>query len=446
MDVKSIFTIQKLYIAFEIFAFSMILPYLARHFCATQIATGFLVLFLVPLPLIFFSRKIMTEQFMFFAFLIRLLCLFIFFVTPSLALMYVYFFFIGLNTFFFWVPYNIRYFVFSHKMNRATSAGHFIIVGPILNSFIPLLSGYIVTRWGYLLIAIVSFFMVGYIMYKTIKLPKVEVKYNFFDMIRKAKGMRTLKFLQGFWEGGNMMIGLFTLFFIQGELAFGGFLSYLGIVGVLATLFVTKYSDKDGRRMRFFFPFLLFLAISTMSMALADNLGSWVILSALAGIFSTLTYPFFFAVLLDKIEDKVIGMVAREFFLNLGRVCAVGLLIGLMYNGYELNTIFLFSGAVLLVYAGLLLWKKTYLEEAYYPLSPVAKVYDNGKNVVSKIYAWGKVVSVKEAKAVGAKVFTGARWMEVSFKNLNKSTVNKILDGVVRPIFNKPKFTELRKK
>ena len=82
--------------------------------------------------------------------------------------------------------------------------------------------------------------------------------------------------------------------------------------------------------------------------------------------------------------------------------------------------------------------KGTYIEESYYPLSPVVKVYDKSKNVVFKVYSWGRVEKVKEGdKIAGARLYTGTKWVSVSFKKLGQSTVNKLIKGRTSFLFKK---------
>ena len=438
MEVKSIFTIQKLFMVLEIFSFSMLWPYLARHFSYIEMLSGFVVLYAAPLIFIFFSKRIATKGFMLFAFIARYICILIFFVKPVLWIMYLFFFLKGIGIFFFWVPYNIRYFTFSHRMNRATSAGHFIIVGPILNLFIPISSAFVITRFGYPVLALISFIVLIVLLKRASQLPNFEVKYSFWDAFSKSKGLRTLKFLQGVWEGGTIMIPLFTLFFLKNEMAFGSFLSYLGLICIIATLFVTRFSDKQHKRMKFFFPLLVFLTLFTFSLAFADSLFKWVFVNALLGIASTLTYPFLYAILLDKIEDKSIAMITREFMINAGRVTGIAGIIIFGYLGLHLRHAFIFIGLSLVAYLVLLLWKGVYVEEAYYPLAPVAKVYDRSKNLVFKVYAWGKIVKIKEgAKIVRARLYTGTKWVGVSLRRISTIAGNKLARGKTSHLFRK---------
>jgi len=440
LESQSIFTIQKLFIAFDILAFSMILPYLIRHFSHIELASGYLICFLTPLPLLFFAKKLITRKFMFVAFIINFISLFIFFVKPDIILMYIYFFLKGLIIFFFWTPYNIRYFTFSHSMNRATSAGHFIIVGPILNSFIPLTSAFIITKLGYSVLASLSFILVVILLYKTLKLPKLDINYYFSGIFHKAKGMRTLKFLQGIWEAGLILIPLYTLFFIKDELSFGSYLVYLGLVGVIATLIVTRFSDRQHKRLKFFFPLLLLLSLATLSLVYADSLIKWFIITASVSLISTITYPFFFAVVLDKIEDKSISMITREYMLNFGRTVGVAGILLFSYFKLPLRYPFLFFGLSLIAYLLFLFRKKTYVDEAYHPLSPVVKVYDKSRNLVFKVYGWGKVVQLRNIPPKATtKIFDGARWITVSIKHIGEITFNKLTKGNIATLFRRMK-------
>jgi MFS family permease len=219
--------------------------------------------------------------------------------------------------------------------------------------------------------------------YKAWRLPPLDFEYGFREVIRRARGLRFLKFVQGVWESGNMVIPLYGLTFLHSEMEFGAYLSYLGLVGVVGALIVTRLSDRQARRLKYFVPFVLALAVFTMSLATARTLGRWTVLSGLVGVASTMTYPFLFAVVLDRIKDKAGAMIAREFVLNAGRV--VGYLVILVITAVSGSMVwgFLFTGLSLLVYPVLLLARKLYMEEDYNPLLPVRKLYEEGKNLMS---------------------------------------------------------------
>jgi len=440
VEVKSIFTIQKLFLSFSIFGFALLMPFLSKHLSIAQIATAYLVYFTTPLILILFSKKIKTKNFMFIAIIISYLTLFIFFIKPTMTALIIFYIMWGFLIYLFWVSYNIRYFTFSHSMNRATSAGHFIIVGPILNTFLPLLSILAISLYGYKLIAAIGFIIISINLFKISKLPQLEIPYNFLDAFKKSKGMRSLKFLQGVWEAGSILIPLYTLFFIKEELKFGGFLAYLGLAGVIGTLIITRISDKQNKRLKFFFPILIALAVCTVLLTFSENIIQWMIFTAMFGITSTLAYPFFFAVVLDKIEDKTISMITREFMLNLGRAVGVSSVILLIWIDWPIKYLYIICGLSLLSYLYLLFIKRVYVDEAYHPLSPVVKVYDNSRNLVFKVYGWGKVIHLRELpKKTTTKIFDGAKWITFSIKHIGEVTFNKLIKGKTSSLFRRMK-------
>ena len=72
---------------------------------------------------------------------------------------------------------------------------------------------------------------------------------------------------------------------------------------------------------------------------------------------------------------------------------------------------------------------------------PVVRVYNQSRNLVMKIYAWGKVVKIRDFdpnKAV-AKAFNGAKWKRIPLSNLSKAKLNKFLSGRFSVIFNNKK-------
>jgi len=381
--INQVFTLQIIYTAFEFFAFSMLLVHFKRHFSFQEMLAGYAVFFFAPLPLILFARRIRTRAFLMLGFALRGACVGIFAARPTLPMMLAYYFVTGFIIFLFWVPYNIRYFVLSHSANRATLAGHLIVVGPILNTFIPVTSAVVMARLGLPFLIAGGAVLAAVLIYKAWRLPHLDFQYDFRDVMRRARGLRFLKFVQGVWESGNMAIPLYGLTFLKSEMEFGAYLSYLGLVGVVGALIVTRLSDRQARRLKYFFPFVLALAVLTMSLASARTLGRWTVLSGLVGVASTLTYPFLFAVVLDRIEDKAGAMIAREFVLNAGRVVGYLVIIGITAVTGSMVWGFLFTGLSLLVYPVLLVARKLYMDEDYNPLLPVRKLYEEGSRLIS---------------------------------------------------------------
>jgi hypothetical protein len=378
--VNRIFTIQILYTAFEFFAFSMLLVHFRRYFSFSEILNGYLLFFLTPLPLIIFARRVRTTTFLVGGFAARAVCVLIYLVRPSLPLMLAYYALSGVIIFLFWVPYNIRYFLLSHQANRATLAGHLIVVGPVLNMFIPLASGLVIARLGIPFLIAGSGVLAAVMIYKASRLPALDFVYDFRDVMKRARGLRFLKFIQGIWESGNMAIPLCGLRFVRGELQFGTYLAYLGLVGVIGALIITRFSDRQRRRLKYFFPFVTALALLTISLSSANTLARWAVLSGAVGVLSTMTYPFLFAVVLDKIEDKADGMIAREFMLNSGRVVGYAVILGIIALTGSVRPIFVFTGMSLLVYPIVLLTRRVYVEEAYDPFFAVARIYPGRRN------------------------------------------------------------------
>jgi hypothetical protein len=392
-ELKQIYNIQKLYIAFELFAFSMLLVHFKRHFSFEEIIAGYAVLFFTPLPFIFLIRKIRTTAFLVTAFVTRGLCLVIYLIRPALPVMLAYYFVNGLVIFYFWVPYNIRYFLLSHRTNRATQAGHLIVVGPILNTFVPLASGLAIAKLGPPWQIGASAALAVVLVYQASRLPGLDITYDFRAVLRQSRGLRFLKFIQGVWEAGNMALPIYGLLFLHGELAFGTYLSYLGLVGVVGALIISRFSDRQARRLKYFFPFVTALAVLTISLSWAQSLGRWTVLSGLVGIASTMTYPFLFAVVLDKVEDRAAGMIAREFMLNAGRVVGYLVMLALVALTGTMRWWFLFTGSTLLVYPVLLVLKKIYIEEDYHPLLHITRIYAESKSLISAVYTSGRARS-----------------------------------------------------
>jgi hypothetical protein len=342
-EINRIFNLQKLYTAFEFFGFAMLLVHFKHYFSFEQIIVGYLLFFFTPLPFLFFLRRINTTVFLVMGFAVRAACLAIYIARPSYAAMLMYYVVSGTIILLFWVPYNIRYFTLSSRDNRATLAARLTIVGPILNNFVPLTSALVIAKLGipYLLAGGVALAVL--LIFSAARLPRYELSYNFADVMNDARGLRFLKFVQGVWESGNMIVPLYGLTFLRGELQYGTYLSYLGLVGVAGALIVTRFSDRQRKRLKFFFPFVSALSLLTVSLASAGTFARWTVLSGMVAIASTMTYPFLFAIVLDRIEDKAAGMIAREFLLNAGRVAGYAVILTIMAMTGSLRWAFIFT-------------------------------------------------------------------------------------------------------
>ncbi|MBN1386039.1 MFS transporter [Candidatus Woesearchaeota archaeon] len=436
MELRQIFTIQKLYTSFEILSFCLLYVYLIQYFSPLQIISAAALGYSIPAALIFFSRFLDTKRFMIFGLSARWIALLIFLLPPRPVFLYIFYALFGIFIFFFWTSYNIRYFHFSHSMNRATSAGHYIIVGAFLSTFVPIISGLFVDNLGFRSLTILGSLMMLFIIFKASRIDEFLVSYDFREAFRKSKGIRSLKFLQGAWEIIYISVSIHTLTFISESMSYALYLSFIGFISIIATFIVTRISDKDNKRMKFFFPLLIFLIAAMINLFFADSVEKWLIATALLGFLQTLIYPFFLAVVLDKVEDKSTSLIIREFMLGLGRAFSASVLVVMLFFGFPFPLFFIFTSLIMLAYLALLIIKGVYFEEAYYPLSPVVKLYNGSKKLVANIYPWGQVQKLSSfPKRFFLHFYNGSRW--VRSKSISRSTENSIIKGRTSGLFGK---------
>jgi hypothetical protein len=179
--------------------------------------------------------------------------------------------------------------------------------------------------------------------------------------LKPAKGVRTLACLEGFWQGVTWIsIPWITFSFMKSGLEYGSFLSYLGLAGAFAVLLLCRMSDLHKNRMAFIVPITILLSLFTMSSGLTDSFGGWIIINGLISFFVAMTSPFTISVILDKVKDVKDAMVSREFFLNIGRISGVFVVITCLGLFNSLKYSLIIAGLAFMLYPIVLRMKRLY--------------------------------------------------------------------------------------
>jgi hypothetical protein len=262
----------------------------------------------------------------------------------------------------FWVPFNTLYFRCSGRDSRAQLSGFSFIVFPLLNTIVPLLAGAAVDQLGFrVLYAASAFLALAALAYAHHIRERGRMDFGVGKKVEKAKGIRTLVYLEGLWQGiAWTCIPLVTLGYIQTGTDYGSFLSYLGLAGAAAVLLLCRVSDRLGNRTAFITPFITLAAFSTIAACFAFDFGLWVAVNGLISFFIAMTSPFTISLVLDKVADVGGAMVARELFLNAGRLTgAFVLALSLFYTG-NLRLPLAIAGLALVLYPLILYRKRLY--------------------------------------------------------------------------------------
>lgn len=264
---------------------------------------------------------------------------------------------IGSNTALYFVPYNIAHFQLTPKARTSFSAGVMFAVGPVISFVAPLASGWL-AQVNYIYIWSLSFlFFIASLLLVKFQTP-IQIKIDIKGGYKYLRPTRLIVFLEGIWEILVFsLIPIFTLYFITTPLVYGGYLSYLALVGILANLFLGKLSDHHQNRLVFLIPTTVILAVTTIFFpAGIKSLPLWLIITGIIQFFSPLFWNFSTAWFVDLQPDHERSMPIRELILNVGR--ALGLLLAWINFQFQSppTLIFYFLGGVMLLYPLVLLY------------------------------------------------------------------------------------------
>ncbi|MFH1221498.1 MAG: hypothetical protein V1492_00255 [Candidatus Micrarchaeota archaeon] len=241
---------------------------------------------------------------------------------PSPLLLFVSSFLSGATCFFFWVPLNIKYFGASQQQ-AATLGTVYFSLSSILGIVVPVLGGGIWNAFGsqaFFLVAGTLFLLPAAAVFI---LEKGSYKHELGEALKETKGFKTLNFIEGLYGGILISSTLISLTYFKDPLYFGIFFSATTLFSVIASLFVSRMSDKTRKRRGYIAATSGLTGLATVAMGFATNLVSWYAAVGIRNFFSILFWPFTTAIIVDNRRDLSKLMVGREFMLNVGRVFGV---------------------------------------------------------------------------------------------------------------------------
>lgn len=336
--------------------------YVKLGFTFTQIIMFYLVYYLTVISMLMFLRKAKAFSLMKLSLSIIAVGFFVISRLDSVTVFNLIPVIFGLTSAMFWVPYNITYFRFTRSDSRALLSGFMFLVFPLMNTVFPFISGLIIDSFGFRMIFLISVAasLIALFYVNRISDSKTLDLY-YWKTLKPAKGVRTLVYLEGVWQGiAWTSIPLITFSFINSGFGYGSFLSYLGFLGAAAALILCGMSDRLRNRTFFILPVVVLVSVFTIAGGLTYSFGGWVVVNGLISFFVAMTSPFTVSVVLDKIKDVRDGMVSRELFLNLGRATGV-LVVLLCFHFFEsLHYPLIAAGLAFLLYPIVLRGKKLY--------------------------------------------------------------------------------------
>jgi MFS family permease len=239
---------------------------------------------------------------------------------PTKELLFVYQFLTGTPCFFFWIPFNILYFELAKK-NAATLSTVYMSMNSLLGLMLPIASGYIAQAFSFNVMFAASLFVFLLPAVAVFMLKPRGFQYNLASSLLKTKGFKTLCFIEGVSTGGAAtVIAVISLVYFREPLGLGGFLAVTTLFSVIASLIVSRFSDKTRKRKTYIAVFGCLAAIATIAAAFGTNLTAWYGAVGVRNFFLTLFLPFTAVILVDSRRDMGKIMVGNEWALNAGRL------------------------------------------------------------------------------------------------------------------------------
>ena len=253
---------------------------------------------------------------------------------------------------FFWLPVNIVFFRMRSSDNVALFSSLALFFGPSISTIVPYFSGIVISRYGYPTVFGISIILLGLTLSYIKKIEeRIVVDLQFTHAVKACGKLKLVIAVEGFWQGVNMIVfPLYTFYFITESMSYGAFLSYVGFAGALASLLLARISDKSKKRFVFVTSTVFFTAILTIISGFASGYHGWVISRTLLGFAISLYSPFALALVLDNVSSTRKAMVARELFLNIGRLIGGAFVLLMYYVFHSLQSTLIVAGAVFMIY------------------------------------------------------------------------------------------------
>lgn len=251
----------------------------------------------------------------------------------------------GLYYPFFWTPVNVLMAKMTEKGDRGVTYGAFFFVWPLAAFVAPFLGGLVIGLFGYSLLFVAGIIIIA----STIGVVFAYRKYIPKDQVMRirVKGLGKRNVIALLGEGGYegvfwIDLTLVTYVFTSDEVAIGALFSLFGLCAGVMGIILGKVSDRIQNRVFF----LRISAVTSIPCVIAVSYATSVEQFALTnGILEVACFVlpvFLFAILTDKLENaKNDSVVGREFFLDIGRVITISILMTLLFLDFTPQQCFL---------------------------------------------------------------------------------------------------------
>ncbi len=246
---------------------------------------------------------------------------------------------------FFWTPVNLLMARMTDKGDRGVTYGAFFFAWPLAAFVAPFLGGIVIGFASYSLLFIVGIAIIastmGVVFVYRNYIPKKQVMRIRMDALGKRNVLALLGeggFEGVFWIGLILVMYVFT----QDEVALGALFSLFGLCAGIMAIVLGKVSDKIQNRVFFLRVSALASIPCVIAVSYASSVEQFALANGLLEVACFVLPVFLFAILTDKMEDaKNDSVIGREFFLNVGRVVTIVLLMALLYVGFTPQQCFL---------------------------------------------------------------------------------------------------------
>ncbi len=301
---------------------SLIVPYfLSLGFSEMDVLMYFITSFAVPLIVLPVVRNWRIKNYLTFGLSMRALCFLgaMYIVSPiQLVLIGAMFSFIITD---YWVIYNTLVEDKTVRGNRAFINSIAMSILPIINVFGPALAGVVADSYGFRWLLLTGFLIM---LIPIILSRKMGEKRILLDLARAEHNnwhIQEMMFFEGFANAAGWAIPMFvTLRFVSSNFEFGSFFSYLALIGIASALLLGKHSDRSGKRKEYLFPIMVLNGIGLIIAGTAGSFALWALGLSMYAFLIRIEWPFTWAMVTDSAKGVSDAMLAREFWLNSGRM------------------------------------------------------------------------------------------------------------------------------
>src|SRR3989344_6098225 len=283
-------------------------------------------------------------------------------IMPSPHYAYISGFFFSITGVFFWTVFNSIFFRYSKEGEYGFKSGLYFLLFPLSGALFSPLSGIIASHFGYAFFYKTALLAYSLPLILVFYLPESSYKFSTREAVFRIEN-KILIFFQGF-SGmlGMALIPIFTLYFIFTTLGVGNFFGYLALLSALVAVLNSKIRDRLNKKAFFFYLFSFLNSLSYLPIYFLSTLFGWQIFTGINSITSNLANPFDTALILDTSSlDIDSTMLAREFYLSLGRVVMLALAILILWISGSFYKVLLVTALASIAYPLIAYHKKVYL-------------------------------------------------------------------------------------